>query len=64
MRDSDFFTVVFKGNLRTFKGNPLTTETVFGVPIACGYGDAFDEVDKLREQLEDRAALAQSVEKK
>jgi hypothetical protein len=52
MSDSDFFTVVFKGNLRDFKGNPLTTETVFGVPIACGYGDAFEETDRLREMLD------------
>jgi hypothetical protein len=52
MSDTDFFTVVFKGNLRDFKGDPLKAETVFGVPSACGLGDAFEETDRLRELLD------------
>ncbi len=46
------FTLVFVGNLRKFQGNPLRTETPFGIPIVCGIGDAFEEADGLRAQLE------------
>ena len=42
------FTLVFVGNLRKFQGNPLRTETPFGIPIVCGIGDAFEEADGLR----------------
>ena len=52
MSDGEYFTLVFKGSLRGFEGNPLKTKTVFGTPVACGIGDAFDEVDRLREQVE------------
>ena len=48
----EYFTLVFKGNLRNFQGNPLRTETPFGIPIVCGIGDAFEEADGLRAQLE------------
>jgi len=47
-----YFTVVFKGNLKEFEGNPLQAKTVFGTPVACGLGDAFDEIDRLQEELE------------
>jgi hypothetical protein len=50
--ETGYFTLVFKGHLRDFNGNPLRTETPFGIPVVCGYGDAFEEADNLREELE------------
>ena len=52
MSEGEYFTLVFKGSLREFEGNPLTAKTVFGTPVACGIGDAFDEIDRLREQVD------------
>lgn len=46
------FTLVFAGDIRTFKLNPLTTETPFGVAHTAGVGDAFEECDVLRAALE------------
>lgn len=46
------FTLVFKGSLRNFQGNPLRTETPFGVPWACGIGDAFEKIDELEAEIE------------
>lgn len=53
--DHKYFTVVFQGNLAHFKGNPLTTVTPFGTPIACGYGDAFARVDVLEDRIQEMA---------
>lgn len=51
--EREYFTLVFKGNLANFKGNPLKTDTPFGVPFVCGYGDAFEKADALEIELED-----------
>ena len=48
----EYFTLVFKGNLREFKGNPLRTETPFGIPFVCAIGDLSERVDELEERLE------------
>lgn len=48
----EYFTLVFKGRIQDFKGNPLKTETPFGVPFAAGIGDAFAENEELRDLLE------------
>jgi len=45
------FTLIFDGDIRRFKLNPLTTETPFGIPYGAGVGDAFGELDCLRELL-------------
>lgn len=47
----EYFTLVFKGNLREFKGNPLKTETPFGIPFVAAIGDLSEVVDQLEEQL-------------
>jgi hypothetical protein len=47
----EYFTLVFKGNLREFKGNPLRTETPFGIPFICSIGDLAEKVDELEEKL-------------
>lgn len=55
---TDRFTLVFEGDIRSFKANPLKTETPFGVPIVAGVGDAFEEADDMREEIDRlRAAL-------
>lgn len=46
------FTLVFEGDIRKFKMNPLATETPWGIPYAVSIGDALEEGDKLREELE------------
>ena len=46
------FTLVFEGDIRRFKMNPLTTETPWGIPYAVSLGDITEEADELREQLE------------
>ena len=48
----EYFTLVFKGNLRNFQGNPLRTETPFGIPFICALGNICDEAEELREKLE------------
>jgi hypothetical protein len=50
--EDEYFTLVFKGNLRKFPGNPLRTETPFGIPFVCAIGDLSEKVDALEEQLE------------
>lgn len=41
MADADeYFTLVFKGNLRKLRFNPHKAETVFGMPVAVSMGDA------------------------
>lgn len=42
------FTLVFEGDIRKFKQNPLTTETPWGIPYAVALGDALEELDKLK----------------
>ena len=48
----EYFTLVFKGSLRDFPGNPLRTETPFGIPFICALGNICDEADELRELAE------------
>jgi hypothetical protein len=45
--EKQYFTLVFEGDIQKFKGNPLTTDTVFGVPVAVGIGNAFDQIEEL-----------------
>lgn len=40
------FTLVFAGDIRKFKMNPLTTETPWGIPYAVSMGDALEEADE------------------
>lgn len=51
-RICEYFTLVFKGDIRTFEKNPLRTETPFGTPIIAGIGNAWDEVDQLQAKLD------------
>ena len=42
------FTMVLEGDIRSFKKNPLTTETPWGIPYAVSMGVALEEIDKLK----------------
>jgi hypothetical protein len=43
---TEAFTLVFEGDIRKFKMNPLTTETPWGVPYAVMLGDALEQLDE------------------
>jgi hypothetical protein len=46
-------TMVFEVDRAVFKSmNPLNTETPWGIPYAVSIGDALEEGDKLREELD------------
>ena len=45
------FTLVFEGDIRQFKRNPLTTETPWGIPYAVSMGDALEELDEARREI-------------
>lgn len=51
----EYFTLVFKGDIGKFKNNPMNTTTIYGIPEAAGRGDAFDDVERMREALEEIA---------
>lgn len=52
MTDANHFFLIFDGDIRSFKGNPMKTETPFGTPFACGVGNLMEENEMLRETLE------------
>lgn len=47
--DYKYFTLVFEGDIGKLKVSPMNTKTPFGKPVAAGRGDAFDEIERLRE---------------
>lgn len=53
--DRTQFTVVFEGDISKLPFNPMTAKTIFGNVIACGYGNAFEEVEELIDHIEQPA---------
>jgi hypothetical protein len=51
-RSSEYFTVVFMGDLRSLEGNPYWYRSEFGVPISIATGHALEDNDELRDLLE------------
>jgi hypothetical protein len=45
----EYFTLVFKGDITKIKGNPMKTETIYGVPVASGAGNVFDALENIHE---------------
>jgi hypothetical protein len=43
--DGPCFTLVFRGNIRDFTNNPLTTVTIYGIPYAVAGFDALERLD-------------------
>lgn len=57
MTDHTQFTVVFEGDISRLPFNPMAKhDTPFGRVIAAGYGNAFDEVEEMINQLPADAA--------
>lgn len=53
MRENEqFYTVVFKGDVRSMSSNLFKLVTPFGEVVSIGVGDAFSELDELREKAE------------
>ena len=46
------FTLIFKGDIRDLKFNPLFEQTVFGECCGMGVGDAFAENERLQEEID------------
>lgn len=59
--ETECFTLVFKGDITKFKGNPLRTETPFGVPYSAAIGDVIDAHDKLQEAVENLHSAAEQI---
>lgn len=55
--NEEYFTVVFKGNIRKLDRNPLNMSSDYGEPVACGVGHALDALDKVTDELEDVQAI-------
>jgi len=43
------FTIVFEGDIRKFVGNPLKTETPFGIPYTVAVGDIIEQLNELQD---------------
>lgn len=52
--DKKFFTVVFEGDIGSFKDNPLKVVTPFGTPLIIARGNALDDLDRLKDEIADR----------
>lgn len=55
MSETNYFTVCFEGDVRSLS-NPFNIGSAFGKPTTIGIGDAFEELDRYRETLENIAA--------
>lgn len=49
--DRTYYTVVIKGDIGEYQGNPLDMEIPFGKVAACGYGNAFDREEEFIEAI-------------
>jgi hypothetical protein len=54
MSNRKYFTLAFEGDITKIEGNPMKIETIYGVPVASGMGNAFDVLENLHE-IEDAA---------
>ena len=61
MSDNEYFTLVFKGDIRKIKGNPMKIETCYGVPVASGMGNAFDMIENMIEIEEAAHKLIEAI---
>lgn len=48
-RDTEFFTIVFRGDITKLSFNPMTARTEFGEVVASGMGNAFVDSDVVGE---------------
>lgn len=57
--DSEYFTLVFAGDIGAVQGNPFHIITPYGTPIAVGRGNAFDRIDELEDEVSDLSSALQ-----
>jgi hypothetical protein len=50
MSDSEFFTVVFAGDLRKLGKNPFKIVSDFGEAVSVAFGNALEELDAHRDE--------------
>ena len=50
--DSEYFTLVFKGDILSVEGNVFKTPTPYGLPVAASMGDVLGKLDDLMEELD------------
>jgi hypothetical protein len=48
-RRDEFFTIVFRGDIRKLGFNPLTAETIYGEPVGAAVGDCLSELWDLKD---------------
>lgn len=60
--DVPYFTMVFQGDIATFKGNPFKIETPYGVPVAVSIGDVLTAHDELIERVDDLLVAARKID--
>jgi hypothetical protein len=48
--DNRYVTMVFEKNISPIDYNPFEIETPFGKPVSVGIGDAFEEIEHLRNE--------------
>jgi len=58
---SQFFTLVFEGDITKFQGNPHLTDTPFGRPVASGIGNAFDAMENIEEINDAASKLVEAI---
>jgi hypothetical protein len=46
---TEYFTVVFRGDVRKLGFNPMTAETAYGEPVGVGVGDCLSELWKIQD---------------
>jgi len=51
---TDYFTVVFAGDLRKLSKNPFKITSEFGEPVSVAHGHALDELDEYRDEAIER----------
>lgn len=61
MSKRDYFTLVFEGDITKIKGNPMKIETIYGVPVASGMGNAFDVIENIHEIEEAAGKLIAAI---
>jgi hypothetical protein len=54
LKMTEYFTVVFEGDLRKLGTNPFKIVSEFGEPVSIAHGHALDELDEYRDEAIER----------
>lgn len=58
-----YFTVVFRGDIRTLPFNPMKAETIFGHVCACSVGDIISDKEAAIEAVEDIRTILDKLDR-